>query len=193
MRLLRGLVGALALVVVAGPAGATTVMPLNLEEMAARAHAVVRGTVIQARPGTIRAGGGDVPVVTYRVRVEEDFKGEVLQAKGVRYLELRMLGGLEPKGQGQVRMLVPDLPRLDVGRSYLLFTTRPGPSGMCSTVGLGQGLFRIRGGRGGEQAENSYGNEMLFRGMTGRAHDKGPVAYRELATRLRGLVGRKER
>jgi hypothetical protein len=64
---------------------------------------------------------------------------------------------------------------------------------MCSTVGLGQGLFRIRGGRGGEEAENAYGNEMLFRGMTGRVPGKGPVAYRELAMRLRGLVGGKER
>jgi hypothetical protein len=187
---LTKLVAALALAVAAGPAEATTVSQLNLEEMVARAGAVVRGTVIQARPGTIRAGGGDLPVVTYRVRVDESFKGEVQQAKGVRYLELRMLGDLQTKGRGQVRLLLPDLPRLEMGKSYLLLTTKPSAIGMSSTVGLGQGLFRIRGGRGSEHAENAYGNAMLFRGMTGPAHERGPVPYRELATRLRGLVGR---
>jgi hypothetical protein len=195
MKLCRGLVGALALAIAAGPAEATTVSQLNLEEMVARAHAVVRGTVIQARPGAIRAGGGDLPVVTYRVRVDESFKGEVQQAKGVRYLELRMLGDVQTKGQGrgQVRLLLPDLPRLEMGKSYLLLTTKPSAIGMSSTVGLGQGLFRIRGGGGSEQVENAYGNAMLFRGMTGPAHERVPLPYRELATRLRGLVGRKER
>lgn len=191
----RGLLGALALAIAAGPAGATTVSQLNLEEMVARAHGVVRGTVLQARPGTIRAGGGELPVVTYRLRVEERFKGAVTQVKGARYVELRMLGDLQAaiRGPVPVRMLAPDLPRLEMGKSYLLLTTRPSASGMCSTVGLGQGLFRIRGGRGHEHAENAYGNAMLFRGMTGPRLGKGPVPYGDLATRIHRLLDRRAR
>ena len=35
------------------------------------------------------------------------------------------------------------MPQLAVGRTYLVFTTQPSEIGLSTTVGLGQGAFRI--------------------------------------------------
>ena len=177
---------------------ADTVRQMNLEEMCERADKVFRGTVVSATPGTIRVGGIDLPTTTYRVRVVEIFKGEFKAAKGAGYVEIRMLGALKPEkrgtGTGRVAMVLADLPRLEVGESYLLLTTRPSRIGMSTTVGLGQGLFRIKGAGSKAEAVNENDNQMLFRGMDAQGHTgRGPMAYRKLAERVRALVGAKRK
>jgi hypothetical protein len=184
---------------------ATTLRSLNLEGLVSRAEKVFRGTVLSARAGTVEVGGGRLPIVTYRVRVDESFKGSYETLKGVRVAEIRMLGRPDPVRSGRYRLnpVLRDVPSLAVGESYLLMTTQPSRIGLSTTVGLGQGAFRITGKGDGEQAVNEYQNANLYRdenlaaggqqrslaAAAAATRTRGPIAYTDLANQIRALVG----
>lgn len=190
----------------AAAASATTLRTMNLEKLVRHADKVYRGTVLSARAGTVDVGGGRLPTVTYRIHVDESFKGAFETVKGVRIAELRMLGKPDPVRRGNLRLspVLRDVPRLEVGETYLLMTTRPGAIGLSTTVGLGQGAFRISGKGEGEQALNAYRNANLDaaedaarpsaaapRSLAARARvpAAGPALYADLAARIRALTG----
>src|SRR6185436_19106872 len=124
---------------------ADTVKQLNLAEMVQRADKIYRGTVVSSTEGTVQAGGGQIPVVTYRLQVEEVFRGSIPLTKGVRIAEIRMIGKVKTVRQGnlQLNSVLPKMPQLAVGQTYLVFATRPSNIGLSTTVGLGQGSFQI--------------------------------------------------
>ena len=113
-RVSRWRVAALALLLTAAtvlPAGATTVLHMGLSDLAQRADQIFRGTVISVEPGTVQAGGAELPTVTYRLRVDEAFKGGELAHKGVA--EITMVGTLkQPTQSGPVSHFqrLPQLP-----------------------------------------------------------------------------------
>jgi hypothetical protein len=164
---------------------------------------VFRGTVLQARVGSVEVGGGRLPVVTYRVRVDESFKGSYETVKGIRVAEIKMLGRTDPVRSGHYLLnpILRDVPVLAVGETYLLMTTQPSRVGLSTTVGLGQGAFRITGKGPGEQAVNEFqnanlgGSEDLAAGARrsfaagAPTRSRGPVAYSDLAGQIRALVG----
>jgi hypothetical protein len=95
------------------------------------------------------------------------------------------------------------MPDLAVGQTYLVMTTRPSSIGLSTTVGLGQGCFRISQVGKEELAVNEVNNNGLFRDMPGpsapglrslarsaAAPASGPLSYADLAGRIRGLVAR---
>ena len=183
---------------------ASTVMQLNLGEMVQRADRIYRGTVIGITSGTVDVGGGQLPTVTYRIRVDESFRGDFDIVKGIRIAELRTLGKLAPVQRGVMRSLpvLPTMPQLVVGQTYLVMTTRPSAIGLSTTVGLGQGCFRISLMGKEELASNEVNNHGLFRDMAppaaapsqarvaAAAAPGGPLSYADLAGRIRGLVAR---
>jgi hypothetical protein len=187
----------------AAPAPATTLRSMNLEGLVSRADKVFRGTVLQARAGTVEAGGGRLPIVTYRVRVDESFKGSYETMKGILVAEIKMLGRTDPvrSGKYQRNPVLRDVPVLKVGGTYLLMTTHPSRVGLSTTVGLGQGAFLITGKGEQAQAVNAFqnanlgGSEDLAAGAdphafaAARASVRGPIAYSELASQIRALVG----
>ena len=178
------------------PLSATTVLQMNLEQMVDRADKIFRGTVMDVREGTLQVGGGELPVVTYRIRVDESFRGTFQEVKGMQVAEIKMLGKLKPQAASPVRAgsIIPELPRLQVGQDYLLLTTAPSTVGLSTTIGLGQGRFELRGKPGQEVAVNDNKNLGLFRGMESAAAAKsaaqseGPVPYAALATIIRDIV-----
>lgn len=187
-----------AVLAVCLPVSAATVVQLNLEQMVDRADKIFRGTVLDAREGTVRAGGGDLPIVTYRIRVDEEFKGTFEEVKGMRIAEIRMLGKLKSSNSDTLRSLpaLTDLPRLEVGHDYLLLTTPESAVGLSTTIGLGQGRFELRGKPGQEVAINDNQNRGLFRDMgpTGPSggvtpQGGGPLPYSALASLIRNFVG----
>lgn len=189
------LLSALALAVCI-PLSAATVLQMNLAEMVGRADLIFRGTVLDARESTVQVGGGSVPVVTYRLRVDDEFKGTFQEVKGVPVAEIKMVGKLKAASSGSVRTLGPlaELPRLEVGQEYLLLTTPRSAAGLSTTVGLGQGRFVLQGKRGQEVAFNDNHNRGLFRGMnTGPSGvistPDGAVSYAVLADLIRDIVG----
>jgi hypothetical protein len=195
-RLRTLLLSAVAALALCGPLAAATVIQMNLAEMVDRADRIYRGTVLDVREGTVAVGGGELPTVTYRIRVDESFKGSYEEVKGVRIAELKMVGKLKSADAAPVRSfsVFSDLPKLDVGRDYLLLTTPRSAIGLSTMVGLGQGRFELQGKPGQEVAVNANKNLGLFRGMGGAGFaastnpPEGPVPYQDLAGLIRGLV-----
>jgi hypothetical protein len=191
----RGLVMAAATLLLSTAAHATSLVQMNLKDLATRSDKVFRGTVLSAKPGTVSAGGGTLPTVIYRLKVDETFKGDFAAGKagGDNVVEVRMVGALKdgPAQAGAPRRLsvFRDVPRLAVGQDYVLFTTRPSSIGLSTTVGLGQGAFSIIDAGKDEHAVNAYNNLGLGRGMPQSVlPSRGPVSYARLARAIRAVL-----
>lgn len=150
----------------------------SLADMVTNADRIFRGTVISFDPATVTAGGGELPAVTYRIRVENTFKGNFSVKGDVTYAEITMLGNIkEVPAQGSLQRLpvLPTPPRLNVGSDYLLFLTAESSIGLTAPVGLGQGTFSIYLQDKEEWARNEFNNAGLF---------DGPVSYDQLAAQI---------
>jgi hypothetical protein len=194
-KLLIGLAAAAALL--APPAQATTLIQMNLKDLATRADRIFRGTVVGVNTGTVRAGGSDLPTITYRLKVAETFKGEYAVVKDdAALVEIQMIGPKEDRSANGQRhfSIFRDVPRLAMGGDYVLFTTRPSAAGLSTTVGLGQGAFSITGAGKEEAAVNSFGNAGLKSGLSpagaaaSRLPSGGPVPYPQLAAAIRAVL-----
>ena len=182
---------AASVLILAAQVQATMMLQMNLEEMTGRADKIFRGTVISVQQGTIEAGGAELPAVTYRFRIDELFKGEATQVKGDKaVMEIRMIGSLvhaKPDENGNLKFSpFRDVPRLNEGGDYLLFTTAESAIGLSVTVGLGQGAFKVSpvdGADGEYQVVNEFNNAGL--GL----NDAGPIRYIELSTQIHALLG----
>ncbi len=194
--------GLLVAMLLAGglPLSASTVLQLNLAQMCDRAEFIFRGTLLDVREGTVDAGGGKLPTVTYRLRVDESFKGSYQVVKGMQIAEITMVGKLKAGTSSGMRAMpvLPEPPRLSVGRDYLLLTTPASAIGLSTTVGLDQGAFLVSGKPGQELAVNGNHNRGLLNGMgasaaaatkTASTSPDGPLPYAELAQLIRGIVG----
>jgi hypothetical protein len=204
--LVRRLAPVIAVVLIAAvPVLATTVIQMNLEEMCRRSARIYRGTVLSATEGSVAVGGGQLPVVTYRLRVEEAFRGDIPVVKGTRIAEIQMIGKSKPVRLANLvrASALPVMPQLAVGRTYLVFTTQPSAIGLSAIVGLGQGAFRIDQAGKNEVAVNEVNNSGLFRDMAAPAGRSlaapsasvavtsgGPISYTELAGWIRTVLGR---
>jgi hypothetical protein len=185
---------------------AVSVEHLTLGEIVDRADRIVRGTVIAADETTLAAGGGRLPIVVYRIRVGEVLKGA---APDGDVIELRLLSpGKMAAPRNRATSLLRDLPQFRVGQQYLLALTRPSAIGLSTTVGLGQGLFELRGGQGREEAVNQVNNAGLLddgvvtaaapdaraaapaASAAGAGRSAGPIPYAELANEIRARLGR---
>jgi hypothetical protein len=184
------LVAASALILTA-QVHATMMLHMDLAELTAGADKIFRGTVTDVQQGTIEAGGAELPMVTYKFKVEELFKGEATQVKGDKaVMEIRMIGSLvhsKADENGNLKFSpFRDVPRLAEGSDYLLFTTPESSIGLSMTVGLGQGAFKVSpvdGADGEYQVVNEFNNAGL--GLNGA----GPVGYAELSAQINALLG----
>jgi hypothetical protein len=198
---------ATSLVLATASLSASTVSQFNLAEMSQRAQRIYVGTVRSATEGTVAVGGGQLAVVTYKLTVDEDLRGETELVKGERVAEIRMLGKQKTVRVGTIRSVapLPDMPVLAVGRTYLVFTTQPSGIGLSTTVGLGQGCFRLYGKGETQMAVNEVNNVGLFRDMQPPAAAAagaelrsaaaaappaaGPMRYADLRAQIINLVG----
>ena len=194
-KLSRGLLIVALVALCAFPAAAATVRQMNLEQMVDNAGRIFRGTLLDVREGTVQAGGGELPTTIYVFRVDEALKGTFQNVKGEQIAEIQMVGSkIDAKQVGTMRRLpiLPDHPKLEKGRDYLLLTTAPSAVGLSTTVGLGQGAFTLIGKGGSAVAVNENHNAGLFAGMNNgfaATPQEGPVAYSTLATLIRDIVG----
>ncbi len=173
------------------PAEATMLRAMNLADLSTGADRIFRGTVTSIDTGTVEAGGGKLPIVIYRFKVSEALKGDFIRKGDKTYAEVRMIGTLKaepPSGEHRRVSVLRDLPRLRMGSEYLLFTTQPSRVGLSTTVGLGQGLFKIAGSGAKETAVNEFNNAGLFRGMPSEKAGLGPISYTRLAQKVRALA-----
>ena len=170
---------------------AATVRQMNLEDLCRHAGRIFRGTVLEIEEGTVEVGGGVLPTRTFSIRVDERFKGEFPTEKDVPIVEVRTLGKTPVVQSGDARWLrvLPEPPALAVGETYLLFVTAPSAIGLSTTVGLGQGCFRIALDADREEAVNELDNVGLL--PASRRSDlapRGPIPYARLAAEVRAIV-----
>jgi hypothetical protein len=173
--------------VVVQPLAATTMLQMDLEQLTDRAGRIFRGTVIDVEQGVVEAGGSELPAVTYRLRVDELFKGEADVVKGDdAMIEIRMIGTIKaakPEGEYARLNAFRDVPNLSKGSDYLLFMTPQSAIGLSVSVGLGQGAFRVFPIDKQDYAVNEFNNGGL--GLD----SAGPVAYTDLSARITALLG----
>lgn len=183
-------IAALLSTLLIGPAmvSATSVRHMNLDALTDSAAHIFRGTVTGVKVGTVTRGNSELPTTTYAFRVSESFKGEVdVEKGGERFITVTMVGSLKDTQQtsGIVRFdRFRDVPRLEKGGEYLLFTTAKSQLGLSVTVGLAQGCFDIQG----DMALNRAGNLGLFYGTAYAGPAQGAIAYDELADRIRATL-----
>jgi len=148
---------ALAGLAVIPPAQATTVKPLNLEEMTARAATIFSGRCLTVRVMHDAALGADVTVVTFHV--DRALKGTL----GATH-RIRLLGdvGLTDSDRG-----AGALPGFRPGEEVVLFLYGESALGLSAPVGMGQGKFAVLEDKHGEKiAVNALGKGALWRGLS---------------------------
>ena len=176
-----------ALLLCAQPVFAAIAVQMNLHQMVSGADRVFTGTVIGMSERRVQIGGGELPAVTYRIRVDDSFKGRFEESKGVRFTDVTMLGSIKHVKSG--RHPIADFPILQEGTEYLLMIAPPGSAGLTATMGLGQGVFVITRGADGKAAMNQANNAGLFAGMSVGMQDGAAAPYSELASTIRSIVG----
>ena len=102
-------------------------------------------------------------------------------------MEITMVGGLKSDARSvdgkQHFSPFRDIPRLQKGGDYLLFASPESAIGLSTTVGLGQGAFKVAPLEGELHAVNEFNNAGL--GLNG----PGPVRYVDLSARINELLG----
>ncbi|HKQ97021.1 MAG TPA: hypothetical protein VJV75_04025 [Candidatus Polarisedimenticolia bacterium] len=187
-------VGAVAVILAISPLSATILKQMNLAELAGNANRIFSGTVVEVNKGTLKAGGGTIATVTYRVMIDEALRGSFDDKEGRKVVDLRMITDPGTRKVGNKVSLsgLPQMPDIRMGQRYLFFTTAPSAVGLSTTVGLGQGCFRITGDPGQEITTNEFDNLGLFRGMSAPGMpDRGPIEYSKLKQQVDALLGRK--
>jgi hypothetical protein len=163
---------------------AAMVAKMGLPQLAHNAAHIFRATVMDVEQSSVALGGGELPVVVYTLRVDETFKGDFGSGKDAMVREVRMLGSIKDQavtvGDYQRVSALPDMPSLQRGHDYVLFTSAPSAIGLSTTVGLGQGSFRIYEQDHLEMAANELGNAGIF---------GGPVTYDDLAAAIQAEIG----
>lgn len=169
---------------------ATTVVQMNLDKMCDSSARIYRGEVLDVSESTKELGGGQIPVVTYTIRVDEAYKGDFEVVKDERVAELTMVGSIKLQRAG--KPVIPGFPVLSIGKNYLIFEAPPGPSGLTATMGLGQGAFELNGDGAEMMALNGVNNVGLFKGMEVDAPQAGPIEFALLQECLHHEIGGEE-
>lgn len=131
-RSLRHTVPLLLLALATGPAGATTMIGLNLDALTTRSVSVVRATTIATRS----EWDDERRIVTFvRLRALESLKGTI--AAGQEF-EVRTLGGRV----GELTMSIVGGATYAAGEEVVLFLRRDVRGGL-ETVDLAQGKFEV--------------------------------------------------
>lgn len=126
-------VGLLALLLSTGRAGATTLVQMDLEDLADKAELVFVGTALRSEVALSLDGKSPFTFVTFEVL--DELKG---RAQG-RELTLRFHGG--PVSPEEV-VVVHGMPEFTIGETYLLFVRDNGRSA-SALLGWRQGQYRF--------------------------------------------------
>jgi hypothetical protein len=128
-----------ALLAIAGPLAATSVVLGSDADLADQAPVVIEATVlgrVPSLPATGAPGVSTAPTTDYLLRVERVLKGSVPAGSGP--VRLRVLGGAGPDG---MTLRVWGSPALQAGERALLFLVGPGADGSFRPLHLAVGVF----------------------------------------------------
>jgi hypothetical protein len=115
---------------------ATLVRQLPLEEVTQQADRIVHARVVAVQSGR-DASGLAATWVTLEVK-------RTLKGAGAEQLVVKQFGAATPLADGAVGRIA-GLPAYAAGEELVLFLRAPSARGFSSPVGLGQGVYRVRG------------------------------------------------
>lgn len=145
---------AVAAVAMRGPAAATTLEKLSLDEMVAKSTEIVRGRV--ASQSTMKSGAMIYTIA--RVDVLERWKGAAASR-----VEVAIPGG----SINGLRQSFSGAPHVGTGYEYVFFLWR-GRSGMVQILGLSQGLLDVKTDSSGKASVNrDASSERMLDAKTG--------------------------
>ena len=151
---IRALLTALLLsLLMVGPANASIVQGLELEELVAHADRIVLGRVLFSE--SFQHPDGQIGT-WHRIAVERELRGHAPVEQEVM---LETLGGQI----GDVAMRVEGEPSFTVGERVLVFIHEGGPYTAFRPVGMGQGVMRVRTEQGVETVTQNREGLMLMR------------------------------
>ncbi len=140
-----------------GLAAASTVRPLNIEQLTQHAGRIVAGRCTGVQVVRDARLGADVTIVTVRV-------DDVLKGTAAPTLAIRHVGG---SGGAPGTTAVAGMPAIAPGQHVVLFLYPESASGLTSPVGLGQGRFVVAPDEKGRRlVVNDTGNRNLLRGLS---------------------------
>src|SRR5262249_27522129 len=146
----------------ARPVNAMSLQPLNLSDLTRQSTHIVQGTVEAVREGV---DGNRLPYTEIEVKVSESVKGSATKDLTFRQFGLQTP---QPSENGHKYVgLVAGMPGYAAGDQVLLFLGPVSSLGYRTTVGLGQGHFKLRGG----SFENDANNAGLFRNVSYGNHN----------------------
>ena len=151
---LAGLIGSLLMtLLMVGPADASIVQGLELEELVAHADRIVLGRVLFSE--SFERPNGQFGT-WHRISVEREIRG---QAPDEQEVMVETLGGQI----GDIAMRVEGEPSFTVGERVLVFIRDGGPYTAFRSVGMGQGVMRVRTEQGVETVSQNREGLMLMR------------------------------
>ena len=184
---LAGLIGSLLMtLLMVGPADASIVQGLELEELVAHADRIVLGRVLFSE--SFERPNGQFGT-WHRISVEREIRG---QAPDEQEVMVETLGGQI----GDIAMRVEGEPSFTVGERVLVFIRDGGPYTAFRSVGMGQGVMRVRTEQGVETVSQNREGLMLMRrnekGRLERSPGALPVKERldALLLKLRDIAER---
>lgn len=154
------------LILTAGNTGEARVSRLSLDQLRAKADAVILGVVETV---SVRVGAtGQMVWTDYEIAVEATLHGPDQGARAVVSFAGGAAGGLD--------VGIAEIPTLEVGQRYVLFLMPEGDF-ISGPVGWGQGIYRVVDAEVSDQARQlliSADGESLALGATGRL-ERGPA------------------
>lgn len=170
---------------------ASTVRPLNLEELTTRAGQIFVGRCIAAETARDEQLGLPVTVATFEVRV-------ALKGAAGRTVTVRQLPAVDGVAAGSAG--IAGLPAPRPGDDVVLFLYGATATRLTAPVGFGQGAFVVVSDKSGRRlAINGFGNRRLFRGLSAATRqrlgltdaddaDPGALPLERLTAMVRTLI-----
>ena len=156
MRGAARLIAVFGLGALTGIAGATSVLPLQLDEIIDTATTAFEGTCTANR--TEREAQTNLVVTYTTFAVKDVLKGAV---QGTTHV-IKQIGGKMPAGELSYR--VEGVPTFAVGEDYVVLLAGVSSAGFSSPIGLAQGKFTVQK----DAAGNRVSNGRDFRETTAR-------------------------
>lgn len=115
-------------------AGATTVLPLSLQQLSSTAETIFHGAATDNEVRIDEVSGRVATFTTFALI-------DVIKGDAGDTLTIKQIGGQLPGSR--VRQIIPGVPRFSVGAEYVVFLPAPSSLGFSSPTGLSQGRFSV--------------------------------------------------
>lgn len=115
-------------------AGATTVLPVSLQQLSSTAELIFHGTVLSNEVRLDETSGRVATFTTFAVI-------DVIKGHAGDTHTIKQVGGQLPGSQ--VRQIIHGVPRFSVGAEYVVFLPPASSLGFSSPIGLSQGRFSV--------------------------------------------------